>query len=244
MGHLKLNPHREKSHLRQRYGLKMTLTKDIRILLVDDHMVVRKGLFHVLDTVMGLEVIGEAENGKEALLLCQKMQPDIVVMDLQMGGMGGIEATRLITKFHPAIRVVGLSTFVDRDKIRDMLSAGASGYLLKDVSAQELAEAIHRVHAGEILPMPDLPEIRNSETQQTASGNLPDSVAEMGAQQKKVLALLTKGFTNSEIADHLNISPPTARYHVSAILQKLDVSNRAEAAALAIRAKLIDDTNF
>lgn len=218
----------------------MTEVENIRILLVDDHMVVRKGLFHVLDTLPDLDVIAEAESGEAALYLCQKLQPDIVIMDIKMDGMGGLEATRLIAQHHPSTRILGLSTFANQEVISEMFSAGAHGYLLKDVSAQELADAIRRIHSGEKLSPPD---IQIDPTQQT-SGNVSEPPVEMGLQQRKVLALMTKGFTNSEIAVQLGISQPTARYHVSAILQKLNVSNRVEAAAMAIRSSLIDENDF
>ena len=222
----------------------MAQNEDIRIILVDDHMVVRKGLLHVLESIEGLSVVAEAENGEEALYLCGKLKPDVVIMDVKMAGLGGIEATRLIARHHPSVRIVGLSTFAQHDVVSDMLAAGAHGYLLKDVSANELANSIRRIHAGEILPMPDLATGSGKESPPDEKPEAEEPVVQMGEQQMKVLALMTKGFTNPEIATHLGLSLPTARYHVSAILQKLDVSNRAEAVALAIRAKLVDDKNF
>lgn len=222
----------------------MAKIEDIRILIADDHTVVRKGLIHVLDTMSGLKVIAEAESGEEALFLSQKLQPDIVIMDVNMDGIGGIEATELIIDNNPDIRILGLSTFVDQDVIYRMLKAGARGYLRKDVSAQELAESIRRVYAGEFLAPPDFKMEQGQVVSLNKNATTAEPMVKMGEQQKKVLALMTKGFTNPEIADHLNISLPTARYHVSAILQKLDVSNRAEAVALAIRNNLIDENNF
>ncbi|MCY0095129.1 response regulator [Hoeflea ulvae] len=218
--------------------------EDIRILLVDDHMVVRKGLLHVLDTVDGFSVVAEAENGEEALYLCQKLKPDVVIMDVKMEGVGGIEATRLIARHHPATRIIGLSTFASKDVAADMLAAGAHGYLLKDVSATELVHSVRLIHKGETLPLPELG------TQSEVIPAVPqihdrsEPSVKMGEQQHKVLALMTKGFTNPEIASYLGMSQPTARYHVSAILQKLDVSNRSEAVALAIRTGLIDADDF
>lgn len=222
----------------------MTQTKDIRILLVDDHMVVRKGLYHVLDSITDMNIVGEAESGEEALFLCQKLKPDIVVMDIKMDGMGGIETTRLIAKHHPLTRIIGLSTFAHQEVVTEMLDAGATGYLLKDVSASDLANAIRRVHLGETLCFPDL-TVDPDESAQPSNPNAPaEPPVKMGDQQSKVLALMTKGFTNPEIAAHLDISQPTARYHVSAILQKLDVSNRSEAVAMAIRLNLVTGQNY
>lgn len=221
----------------------MTRINDIRILIVDDHMVVRKGLVHVLDTILGMTVIAEAESGEEAIFLCQKLKPDMVIMDVKMEGMGGIEAIRLIAQHHPLIRILGLSTFASQEVVSQVLSAGAHGYLLKDVSAQTLAKSIQLIQSGETLPLPDLYISPNNATSPYAKGELNEPIVKMGEQQKKVLALMSKGFTNPDIAAHLNISLPTARYHVSAILQKLDVSNRAEAVAFAIRTNLVDENN-
>jgi NarL family two-component system response regulator LiaR len=222
----------------------MTRTEDIRILLVDDHMVVRKGLLHVLVSIEGLSVVAEAENGEEALYLCRKLKPDVVIMDVKMAGLGGIEATRLIARHHPSSRIIGLSTFAQKDVVSDMLAAGAHGYLLKDLSANELATSIRRIHAGETLPMPDLSAGSDKQMHSEERPAVLEPGVQMGEQQLKVLGLMTKGFTNPEIAAHLGVSLPTARYHVSAILQKLDVSNRSEAVALAIRTKLIDEHDF
>lgn len=224
--------------------MQMTQIKDIRILIVDDHTVVRKGLIHVLSTSLGLKVIAEAESGEEALFLSQKLKPDIVIMDVSLGGLSGVEATELIMNHNPKIRILGLSTFADEKVVHRMFKAGARGYLRKDVSAQELTSSIKRIYDGEFLAPPDFQMISNDADHLNPNITGTEPVVKMGEQQKKVLALMTKGFTNPEIAGHLNISLPTARYHVSAILQKLDVSNRAEAVALAIRNNLIDENHF
>lgn len=222
----------------------LTKYQPIRILLADDHMVVRKGLRHVLESTPGLHVIDEAESGEEALSLCQKHKPDIVLMDVQMDGMGGIEATRLLLQYHPEVCVIGLSTFSDPDVISAMKSAGAKGYLLKDVSANELSDAILSVHRGETAFSLTLRRLANDAVNTASDPETAKAVFTMGSQQKRVLALLTKGFTNPEIAAHLGLSIPTARYHVSAILQKFDVSNRVEAVAMAVRLGLISESDF
>lgn len=222
----------------------MTLTDPIRVLLVDDHLVVRKGLVHVLNAVRHIEVVGEAENGEEALYLGQKLKPDVIVMDVKMEGMGGVEATKLLTEHHPNSRILALSTFSQPDIVGAMMDAGAKGYLLKDVSAAELSEAIVRVYQGELL-MPGTPSEHVSvQLEPTEEIDFADIHTGLGEQQKKVLALMTKGFTNPEIAEKLDISTTTARYHVSAILRKLDVSNRSEAVAVAIRSNLVDADDF
>lgn len=222
----------------------MILTDPIRVLLVDDHLVVRKGLVHVLNAVRHIEVVGEAENGEEALYLGQKLKPDVIVMDVKMEGMGGVEATKLIAEHHPNSRILALSTFAQPDIVGAMMEAGAKGYLLKDVSAAELSEAIVRVYQGEVLK-PGTPSKNISvQLEPTEEIDFADIHTGLGEQQKKVLALMTKGFTNPEIAEKLDISTTTARYHVSAILRKLDVSNRSEAVAVAIRSNLVDADDF
>ncbi|MCW3834675.1 response regulator [Sphingomonas canadensis] len=212
----------------------------IRILLVDDHMVVRAGLSQVIGAMPGFTVVAEAENGEEALFLCQRHRPHVVLMDVRMQGMGGVGATEALCRYHPGVRVIGLSTFADGETVGQMLAAGASGFLPKTVSADELADAIRRVHAGETVvgagcgaPETGAPVPPAGEGDMTLRG-----------QQRRVLALLTKGYTNAEIATYLGISLPTARYHVSAILLKLGVSNRAEAAALAVRNGLVAASDF
>jgi two-component system, NarL family, response regulator LiaR len=210
----------------------------LRILLADDHMLVRMGLARVIGAHPQMELVAEAENGEEALFLCQKHRPDVVLMDVRMDGMGGVAATEAIRRYHPGARVIGLSTFHDRASVDAMLAAGASGFLSKVVSADELADAILRVAAGETVVGPVAP----AASAPAAAGKSPS--VDMGDQQRTTLALLTKGYTNPEIARYLGVSLPTARYHVSALLAKLGVSNRAEAAALAVRDQLISDDDF
>jgi len=203
-------------------------------------MVVRAGLAQLVGSFDRMNVMAQAENGEEALFLCQKHKPDIVIMDVKMDGMGGVAATRAIREHHPDIRIVALSTFSDPSTVTDMMAAGAHAYLIKNITAHDLEQAIGNVYAGETIISP---EIRLSviDADDARSQEMQPS---FGRQQQKALALMTKGFTNPEIAEHLGVSTPTARYHVSAILQKLDVSNRAEAVAYAIRNGLIGDNDF
>lgn len=213
----------------------------VRILLVDDHMVVRAGLAQVIGSVPGLVVVAEAENGEEALFQCQRHRPDVVLMDVRMQGMGGIAATEAMCKYHPKVAVIGLSSFADPATVARMLAAGARGFLPKSVSASDLSAAIRKVHDGETVVDPAcLPEVATAFDPTTPG----EDDLELSAQQRRVLALLSKGYTNPEIAKYLGISMPTARYHVSAILVKLGVSNRAEAAAMAIRNRLVSNSDF
>lgn len=223
----------------------MTERSVIRVLLADDHPIVRQGLAQVLGGADDIDVVGQAETGEEALFLCGKLAPDVVVMDVKMDGLGGIEATRLIHQHHAGIAVIGLSTFPQQDIVSAMKEAGASGYILKDISADELVGAIRRVKAGEAVFSSNL-EARQKLDGDLTAPRVPksDQDFELGTQQKRVLLLMTKGLTNGEIADHVGISLPTARYHVSAILKKLDVSNRAEAVALAMREGIVSEEDL
>lgn len=206
----------------------------IRVMVVDDHMVVRKGLRHVIAFFPGIVVVAEADNGEEALGLCQQLQPDVVLMDVQMDGMGGIAATQAIRQCCPQTKVLALSTFQDTASVTQMLQAAANGYLLKNTSAEEMERAIHAVHGGETVLSPVIAKALAAEQVAVGSAN-----PKLSAQQQKVLGLLVQGFNNTEIADKLNISQPTARYHVSAILLKLGVATRVEAAAQAVKRGLL-----
>jgi two-component system, NarL family, response regulator LiaR len=213
----------------------------VRILLVDDHMVVRAGLAQVISSIPGFKVVAEAENGEEALLQCQRQRPSVVLMDVRMPGMDGIATTEAICKSDPEVAVIALSSFSDSETVARMLAAGARGFLSKSVSAHDLSLAIRRVHDGETVVDPGcLPQVA-THLDTTTHG---EERLELSAQQRRVLALLSKGCTNPEIARYLRISMPTARYHVSAILLKLGVSNRAEAAAMAIRNRLVSNSDF
>lgn len=220
----------------------MSMAEPIRILIVDDHMVVRAGLAQVINAAEDMTVVAEAASGEEALLQCHQHQPALVLMDMMMRGMGGQGATEVITRYHPATRILVLTTFGDLKAQERMLAAGARGFLSKTASVVDLLTAIRRVHAGEIVcDAGGEPDIQPEPAAVPAE---PGLGVELGAQQRRALALLTKGYTNNEIASYMGISLPTARYHVSAILLKLGVSNRAEAAALAARHKLVSDIDF
>ncbi|HEY84932.1 MAG TPA: response regulator transcription factor [Chloroflexi bacterium] len=210
--------------------------KKIKVIIVDDHMVVRRGLTHVIQFFKDIELAAEAESGEEALLLCRQLRPDVVLMDVKMEGMGGIAATEVIRKVHPQTQVIALSTFQNKDLVEKMIQAGAIGYILKDISAKGLGDAIRSAYAGKATFAPAIAQALKSTA---PSSDLPgDNLSE---RQKKVLALLAAGLSNAEIAAQLTVSHSTARYHVSAILIKLGVSNRAEAAAIAVKYGLVEE---
>lgn len=212
----------------------MTGTTLIRVMIVDDHGMVRRGLAAYLKNEDDLELVGEARDGQEALKVCEKVRPDVVLMDLIMPELGGVAATHLIRKRWPDVQVIALTSFKDKDLVRNALEAGAISYLLKNVSGDDLAGAIRAAHAGrsilaseavQALIQPSEPEARLGQS--------------LTLREREVLALLAKGLTNPEIAEKLVISPSTAKVHVSHILSKLQVSNRGEAIALAIKYGLV-----
>ncbi len=210
--------------------------KPIRVMVVDEHGMVRKGIVAFLKNSPDLQIVGEAQDGREAVELCKPLEPDVILMDLQMPEMDGITATRIIHQQYPQIQIIALTSFPDRDKVQDALSAGAISYLLKNVSGDDLAEAIRDAHAGRATLAPEAVHalIHPPPEKPTATG------FDLTVREREVLALLVKGLNNQEIADRLSVSHATAKAHVSNILSKLGVSNRAEAVALAVQRKLIN----
>lgn len=207
----------------------------IRVMVVDEHGMVRKGIIAFLKSSPDIQIIGEARDGREAVELCKQLQPDVILMDLQMPEMDGITATRLIHQQHPSIRIIALTSFPDRDKVQAALAAGAISYLLKNVSGEDLAEAIRDARAGRATLAPEAVQalIQTAPAAPTPSGGA------LTLRERQVLELLVKGLNNTEIAERLCVSHATAKAHVSNILSKLGVSNRAEAVALAIQQKLV-----
>ena len=213
----------------------MTEADPIRIILVDDHAMLRKGLRFFLAGFDDLELVGEAASGKEAIRLCAELVPDVVLMDMVMPDMDGAAATQIIRQQTPTIEVIALTSFQEEDLIERALQAGAISYLLKNVSAETLAEAIRQAHAGHSTLAPEATEVLVKATRQRASRH------DFGltGRELEVLSLLVEGLSNAEIAERLVISVATAKFHVRGILSKLGVSSRTEAVALALQQDLI-----
>ena len=211
------------------------MSKPIRVMLVDDHTVVRGGLRFFLLGFDDMELVAEAESGEEAVRLSAEVQPDVILMDMVMPGMDGATATQAIRERYPQIEVVALTSFPEEDLVHKALRAGAISYLLKDVSADELAKAIRLAYAGRSTLAPEAAQaLVHAATHPRPGQNLT-------RREQEVLSLLVEGLNNSEIGKQLVISPSTVRYHVSNILSKLDAANRAEAVALALKHKLVPD---
>jgi NarL family two-component system response regulator LiaR len=218
----------------------------IRVLVADDHAIVRKGLCALLETEPGIEVIGEAEDGTEALAQVRALRPDVVLMDLAMPGMDGLEATRRITTNHPGSRVLILTSYSGDEQIFPAIRAGALGYLLKDASPHELVVAIRQIYDGESSLHPAIarrllselsPDRGRSPSPWTTSQ--PRTVAHLTHRETEVLLLVAEGATNRQIAEQLEISEATVRTHMSRILSKLNLTSRTQAALYALRQGIV-----
>ena len=215
------------------------MTMRIRVLIVDDHAMVRRGMRDFLDLHDDLEVVGEASDGNGALEVAAALHPDVVVMDLMMPGLDGIAATAEIKARHPAIEVVAITSFIEEDRITAAIEAGASGFLLKDAEADDLAAAIRAAHAGEVYLDPAVAGIvtRRMRTDAAQSGPERDSEPGLGrltVREGDVLACVARGLSNRAIAAELGMAERTARTHVSNILAKLGLASRTQAALFAV----------
>jgi two-component system, NarL family, response regulator LiaR len=212
--------------------------KPIRVMIVDDQYIVRSGLATFVNVHPGLALVGEAKDGEEAIQLCATAQPDVILMDLLMPKLNGVEATKAILQQHPRIKVLALTSFKEKELVQGVLRAGASGYLLKDVTADELAEAIRNVYTGRTALAPEamqalLEPLRNEQT--------PTLGHDLTEREHEVLTLMVKGLSNPQIADRLILSLSTVKFHVSSILSKLQAATRSEAVRLALQHRLVAD---
>jgi len=209
----------------------------IKVLLVDDHTVVLKGLAFFLSTQEDLELVGEANNGKEALVKVGETTPDVILMDLYMPEMDGVEATAYIKKEYPNVKVIVLTSFSDQAHVLPALRAGASGYILKDVEPDQLVEAIRSAYKGNIQLHPDIANALLSQTLPVEEKEEESSIQVdvLTARENEVLQLLAKGMSNKEIASVLVITEKTVKAHVSSILSKLNLSDRTQAALYAVK---------
>ena len=209
-------------------------SRPIRVMIVDDHGMVRKGLAAYLLNEDDLELVGEARDGQEAIEMSEKARPDVILMDLVMPELNGVAATRTIRERWPDVQIIALTSFKERERVEDALRAGAISYLLKNVSGEDLVSAVRAAHAGRSTLAPEAIQalIQPPESETRPGYNLTP-------RERQVLELLVQGMSNPEMADHLFISRSTVKVHVSNIFAKLEVSNRAEAIAVAIGSGLV-----
>lgn len=212
----------------------MMTSESIRVMLVDDHAVVRSGLSAFLLAYDDLELVAEASSGEQAVKICDQAQPDVVLMDLVMPGMDGAAATRDIRKDCPEIHVIALTSYKEEELIQEALEAGAIGYLLKNVSADELADAIRAAHAGKPTLAPEAAQaLIRSKTEPPGPGY------DLTEREREVLGLMVAGLSNPQIAENLVVSRSTVKFHVSNILSKLSASSRTEAVSIALQNNLV-----
>ena len=205
----------------------------IRVMLVDDHAVVRSGLSAFLSVNPDLELVGEAENGQQAVTRAGLLQPDVILMDIMMPVMDGIAATQAIKQQYPKIQIVALTSFQEDELVQNALKAGAVGYLMKNVTARELAAAIRAAKEGKMTLSSEAAQAlvrANQQTQETEA---------LSEREREVLKLMVEGLNNAEIAERLVVSLSTVKYHISNILGKLGVDNRVSAVTLALQRKLV-----
>jgi DNA-binding NarL/FixJ family response regulator len=208
----------------------------IRVLIVDDHSVVREGLRAFLELQAGLDVVGEAADGEEAIEAGARLRPDVILMDLVMPQLGGVAAMRRLREQVPGARIIVLTSFLDDDKLLPALRAGAAGYLLKNAEPHEIARAVRAAHAGEALLDPVV-AARLVETLAADDGQEP--LDRLTPREREVLVLIGRGYSNKRIANELELSEKTVKTHVGHVLAKLGVTDRTQAAVVAVRAGIV-----
>ncbi|MEO1287696.1 MAG: response regulator transcription factor [Chloroflexota bacterium] len=212
------------------------MTDKIRVVLVDDHDVVRQGFKYFIDAIDELELVGEASNGEEAVRVANELKPDVILMDMVMPKMTGIQAIEAIKRDHDAIKIIALTSFVDdEDLVHQALGAGASGYFYKNVTVDELADAVRKVHAGDMAMTSEVTRILIK-----ASTTPQEPKISFTERETDVIRLMIDGLNNREIGENLFISRATVKFHVSSILSKLNVSSRTEAVAVIIQNDLLE----
>jgi NarL family two-component system response regulator LiaR len=210
------------------------LTTRIRVMIVDDHLMVRRGMATFLGAAQDLELVGEAATGREAVRLCAEIRPDVVLMDLKLPELDGVAATRAIREANPAVQVIAVTSSHEDELVSEALRAGAIGYLLKDVGVVGLGDAIRAAMAGRATLAPEATQalVRQASTRAAPEEPLTD-------REREVLALMVKGLSNAEIARQLVLSRSTVNFHVSNVLAKLDVTSRTAAVSVALRRHLV-----
>lgn len=208
-------------------------TARIRVFIVDDHPMVRTGLAAAIGAQADLELVGEAEDGREALTLIALRQPDVVLMDISMPRLDGIAALGQLSQTMPSTKFLMLTSSGEPIEVRRAMAAGASGYLLKNASASDLAQMIRHAHGGRRVLAPEIAEAMISATLEPAPG------ADLTPRERELLALMTRGLNNQEIAAELSVALPTVKFHITNILSKLHVDNRTEAVLKALKQKIV-----
>ncbi|MEZ4663066.1 MAG: response regulator transcription factor [Caldilineaceae bacterium] len=215
----------------------MSNVDKIRVMIVDDQFIVRSGLATFINISPDLEFVGDAANGEQAVHMAARLHPHVILMDMKMPRMNGVDATRAILTAQPNIKIIALTSFKEPDMIQEVLQAGALGYLLKDITADELHSAIRNAYAGRPTLATEAMQAL-IQSQQTSANDVGFDLTE---REREVLALMVHGLTNPQMAEELIVSLSTVKFHVSSILSKLGVATRTEAVHLAMRHKLVPD---
>ena len=218
----------------------MNQANTIRVLIADDHLMVRKGLSVLIQGVSDFALVGEAEDGQQAIMMCRDLKPDVVLMDIIMPEVGGIEAIRAICAENPSINIIALTSFPDDQLVRQALRAGARGFHYKDVGADELINAIRQAYTGQVVMDPEVLGILMSKTEPVREGGSRTGrgTVKLTPREKDVLSLLVQGKSTKQMAIFLHIQPSTVKQALSSLYQKLDANNRTDAVSIALREKI------